>query len=207
MIRMDEFLRVMHGAVLSANEALMKDTLNNLMNTYFEEAQEAGELQSSLSDAIESLDEVSKQTKPSKESIQKAMKAFTFAREALREKGGSVGGDSSSLRPKSVEIEIPEQTDHGISMRKLRVPLITLVPVSVAQIAEVKFRSNMEFLVDGDDIMVSFPNKGEQVPKDDVKASANGGTVEITIIPQKGADGLQELISGFTRSLRGQIPH
>lgn len=113
------------------------------------------------------------------------------------------GPDKGVLKPRTVAMEFPEQTADGVVMRHIHIPLITLVPVTTAQVAEVKFKSNLEIQTDNDHILMGFATArtpaGESAP-----ASAS---IEISITPQPHAEGLRKLIEGYEKILRSQLPN
>jgi hypothetical protein len=158
MIGIEQFINTIHSAVLSANDALMKENLK-LLDTYFEET-----------------DEVDKK------------------------KG------RSALKAKTVALQFPEQTSNGTEMRDIHVPLITLIPVSMAQVAEVKFRTNLEIQVEKNELLVSFPQV-RSAAEQGATPAAQSSSIEITISPQQSSEGLKKLIEGYEKLLRSQIPN
>lgn len=100
-------------------------------------------------------------------------------------------------------------------MSDVRVPLITLVPVIMTQISEVRLRSDLVVQIEGDDVVVSFPVGCSASSNDDNATTMENmyepeaGTVaslEITLTPNTGTAGLKKLIEGYERILRAQIP-
>lgn len=210
MIRIDQFINVIHSAVLSANEALMQENLN-LLNTYFEDSDEADEMKASLDHALDSIDDVVSQGKPSREALQKAMKAFQGAKEALQDENKPKGTAKTpnTLKAKTVALQFPDQTSNGTVMRNIHVPLISLIPVSMAQVSEVKFRTNLEMQVENEDLLVGFPTpKAASTPSSEGDSGQpNGAFIEITITPQESSEGLKKLIEGYEKVLRSQMPN
>ena len=158
MISIEQFIKVIHSAVLSANDALMQENLN-LLDNYFESENE----------------------------------------------GKSTSKLLHNMRAKTVTVQYPDQTEDGVIMRDVNVPLITLIPVSMAKVSEVKFRTDLEIHVEGDDLKVSFsPLKDNH--DSDTKRQSNTN-IEITVTPQESSVGLKKLIEGYERTLRSQIPN
>ena len=158
MIGIEQFINTIHSAVLSANDALMKENLK-LLDTYFEASNEVDKKKS-----------------------------------------------HATLKAKTVALQFPEQTSNGTEMRDIHVPLITLIPVSMAQVAEVKFRTNLEIQVEKDELLVSFPATKSAV-ENGTEPAAHSSSIEITISPQQSSEGLKKLIEGYEKLLRSQIPN
>jgi hypothetical protein len=162
MIRIDQFINVIHGAVLSANDALRQENLK-LLETYFEDTGEY----------------------------------------PLTGKEGSENGTPQNLRAKTVALQFPELSEKGVVMRNVQVPLIALVPVSMTKVSEVKFRSNVEIEVENDNLMMNFRSRA---PQGESTPGMTSASIEMTITPQESSEGLKNLIEGYEKALRSQIP-
>lgn len=204
MIKFEQFINVIHAAVQSANEALMQKNLD-LLETYFEDTGESDEMKASLDDALDSIEKVLQQSKPSREVLQQALKSFSGARKALEDerKPGS-SKLPKSLRAKTVALQFPEQNASGITMRNAHVPLISLVPVTTAKVAEVKFKTNLEIQVENDELLISF---APAVAAKDSDPGIATSSIEIVVTPQESSAGLKALIKGYDNMLRSQIPN
>ncbi|GCC51439.1 DUF2589 domain-containing protein [Chryseotalea sanaruensis] len=204
MVKFDQFINVIHSAVQSANEALMQENLK-LLETYFEDADESQEMKASLDEALDSIEKILQQTKPTREVLQQALKSFSGARKALEneDKPGTTKL-AKSLRAKTVALQFPEQSSNGITMRNAHVPLISLVPVTMAQVSEVKFKTPLELQVENDELIISF---SPTVSESKIENQHTVASIEITITPQASAAGLKALIKGYDNLLRSQIPN
>lgn len=156
MIQIEQFIQAIHGAVLTANSALMQENLK-LLDTYFE-----------------NLDE------------------------------GDKTKSNTQLKAKTVALQFPENTTNGTVMRQVHVPLITLIPVSMAQVSEVKFKTNLELQIEKDALLVSFPSA---TPTVEGSVAPTTASIEITLTPQETSEGLKKLIEGYEKLLRSQIPN
>ncbi|MFN8366745.1 MAG: DUF2589 domain-containing protein [Candidatus Kapaibacterium sp.] len=212
MIAFEQLINVIHGAVLSANDALMQENLR-LLDTYFESSSNTDEIRQSLDDALESIENFMFHTRPTKEVIEHTREAFLNAKSALQDEGKQEGASKSldSLRAKTVTLQYPDQTSSGTIMRNVEVPLITLIPVNMTKVAEVKFKTNLELSIDGNDLKVAFPTPASAPSYTDLKGttvpSAHTASIEITLTPQESSEGLKKMIEGYERALRSQIPN
>lgn len=109
---------------------------------------------------------------------------------------------SNGLSAKSVVVEYPHVTDKGVETTKVNVPLITLVPLSMSQIEKAVLTSTFNMEVVNNDLQIDFVNKD-----DPNNAGKNIGTLEITLAPHETAEGWQELVNGYEKALKAQLPH
>jgi hypothetical protein len=176
MITFDSFIRSIHAAILSANDALVDKNLE-VLERFFE--------------ATEGKEPLSEENVPGADSDQ-----------ARRPDG---------LRPKMTTIQYPHKTPSGVVMSDVRVPLITLVPLSMTQISEVKLRTELEIQVKDEGLLVSFPTpqSGTSDDQEDesLASSRPVATLEITLTPHYGTEGLRKIVEGYEKALRAQIPH
>lgn len=141
--------------------------------------------------------------------------AILFANDALVDKNLEVlerffEVTDDGLRPKMTTIQYPQKTASGVVMSDVRVPLITLVPLSMTQISEVKLRTELEIQVEDEGLLVSFPAPQSGTP-DDQEDESHGSsrpiaTLEITLTPHHGTEGLRKIVEGYEKVLRAQIP-
>lgn len=215
MILFETFIRSIHSAILSANDALVDKNLDVLAR-FFEETDGGDEFQRTLDEALQATkDVVDQEQRPGRERLQRAVEALTGVKEALSQKDAS-GMDSEQarfpdgLRPKMTTIQYPQQTATGVVMSDVRVPLITLVPLSMTQISEVKLRTELEIQVDEEYLLVSFPAPQSGRQDDDEhepdSAPRSVATLEITLTPHHGTEGLRKIVEGYEKVLRAQIP-
>ena len=117
------------------------------------------------------------------------------------------------LRPRMVTVQYPHQTKEGkTTTSDVHVPLITMVPLSMSQISEVKFRTDLEVQLDNNELSVSFPTTLSTANnRDDGRQSAETARpvaqIEITMTPHHTSEGLRKIIEGYEKVLRSQIPH
>ncbi len=218
MIRFEDFVGSIHDAILSANEALVDRNLD-LLERFFDQSDEDPELRKTLDGVVDATNRVLEERRPTKGSLRKVVKAVEEVRQALSDGtdvGAKLGSDPHrSLRPKMATIQYPEQTADGLVLCEVQVPLITLVPLSMTQVSEVKLRSNLQIEIENDAVVVSFPMAGthpassspsgprEESPEASPETLAS---LEITLTPHTGTEGLKRLVRGYERALRAQIP-
>ncbi len=217
MIKFDSFINAVYGAISSANEALMNKNLQ-VLEDYFEPTEDSEQLQGTLDEAITSLNDVLGQQGSSRErpkltrqKLQAMLESLRGVRSFISEKDNIEASLPDKLQPKMTTIQFPHKTASGIVMSDVRVPLLTLVPLSMSQISEVKFRTELEIQIEDDELLVSFSSprsktasKTENESSDSFRPS---GTLEITLIPHHGTEGLKKIVEGYEKVLRAQIPH
>ncbi|MEJ2680841.1 MAG: DUF2589 domain-containing protein [Gammaproteobacteria bacterium] len=126
---------------------------------------------------------------------------------------GSTPADAATTpvthRPKMVALEFPSRTQDGSETIIAHIPLIALSPISSPRIKEVKFTTELEVATseESDELFVSFP------PPNRTGIFGRGGgesrcntRIEITLSGHEAPSGLQQLIEGYERALRSQIP-
>jgi hypothetical protein len=204
MIRFEEFVHAIQGAIMSAAEVQMKEN-TRLIQDYFEPADHQDSEDINLDEMITKLEQLTQQSKSTKESVLKSQKEFLQTLESLREKKAGSPTKSPSFRAKSVSVQFPEHTEDGITMRQVDVPLITLIPVSMIQLSEVRFKTDLEILQDDNDLRISFPASG--IEKNNNSPNTAVSTIEIIVKPAELTDGLRVMVNGLNKALRGQIPN
>lgn len=106
-------------------------------------------------------------------------------------------------------IQFPQKTANGVVMSDVRVPLVTLVPLSMTQISEVRLRTELEIQVEDEELLVSFPvsQSRDLDDKKDESRSSSRAILQITLTPHHGTEGLRKIVEGYEKVLRAQIPH
>lgn len=214
MIPFRGFIRAIHDAVLSANDTLMRKNLK-LLEQYFEDSQETARIKEALQKATEIADKLGEA--PTKEQLEDAKKAFQDVKNALSYDVKDADStdfilNTQTLTPRTVKIQYPDQTDNGMVIRDVNVPLITMVPLSMSQVTMVRFKTKLEMQeVDGQ-LRVSFPlttslSHSEQGETNPTVDTSNLGELEIVIEPNNESSGLRKIVEGYEKALRAQIPH
>ncbi len=119
---------------------------------------------------------------------------------------------SRLLKPKMVALQYPLTTKDGPRVHVVHVPLISLVPISQVQLADLKFTTELDIGLSGDTLLVSFPKAesekgagaGKNSDKSELKTSR--ASLEVAINSTTTPAGLKHLVDGFERALRAQIP-
>lgn len=114
-----------------------------------------------------------------------------------------------NYEPKCIDMEFPNRTDKGVEVLTVKVPLITLTPISTPRISEICFSTELEVTTDGnDDLVISFPRakkSGVLFGKSE-SASSSNTKIDIKLTGREPPEGLQKIIDGYERALRAQIP-
>jgi hypothetical protein len=215
MFKLDQFIEAIQKSVLSAGDALNKKNLE-ILDYFFEDSGDIDDIKAKLKSAVDVSKDIAKGdlSKLSEEEIKKLFETISSVTEALHE-GKSIPATEGSgkLRPKTVTLQYPQKTPHGPEIHDVHVPLITLVPMSMAQVSEVKLRTDLELFVEKDQLGVSFPTKCQKT-KPSSKNDKSGAdesekctaTLEITVTPSGPSDGLLKVVEGYEKALRAQIP-
>lgn len=117
---------------------------------------------------------------------------------------GSTEGSSQEnvLSAKAVVVEYPKVTDDGVEMTNVHVPLMTLAPMNMSQIEKAVLSSTFNMEIVNGDLQIDF------VDKDDPNnAGKNIGTLEVTLALHEPAEGWKELVAGYEKALKQQLPH
>lgn len=118
--------------------------------------------------------------------------------------------NSATLKAKSVVVEYPQPTSGGTKMISVDVPLITLVPLSLSQVEEVKVSADFQIQILGDELQLLFPKETPPGKKPlfgkDPQKEGTLGRIEIRITPADMSDGLKTLVEGYEKALKSQIP-
>ena len=208
MISFRRFVDAIHDAILEANDALM-DKNTGLLDKFFKrDGEDPQELQSKLNDALRASRNISdKKGSVTREDFKAATDALDSASKAL-----SGGDDSASsadrpgkLVPRTVVVEYPRQTENGIEKVDVEVPLITLSPISMSHIEKATLTANFEMEIVDDELQLNFTNR-ERAPLGK-RSRTTRGKLEITIAPSETSEGLKQLVEGYEKVLKAQIPH
>ena len=115
---------------------------------------------------------------------------------------------NDNFQAKMVSINYPVKAhDNSIKNVAVDVPLITLVPVSTTRIEELKFTTNLEVVLEKDELLVSFSSQDEQSNNLFCKKRKSSfAKIEITLKPNESTEGLKNIIEGYEKILRAQIP-
>ena len=119
--------------------------------------------------------------------------------------------ENDRLKAKTVTIDYPiVVSDNKVKTVQVHVPLITLVPISSAKVASMKFNTEVEIVLDNDELMVGFPHKKKENIEEDTswfKEKPKGvSQLELVIEPTEASEGLHKIIEGYEKVLRSQIP-
>lgn len=114
------------------------------------------------------------------------------------------GSSEQTLAAKTVNLEYTVlNQDLTPVVRKVEVPLITLIPVTTARIEKAVLSAEFQIqLVDGE-VQIDFAGKNQGW------FGSSKGTVarlEITISPQAAPEGLHTVVEAYEKSLKAQIP-
>lgn len=203
MISFKSFVTSIHQAILSANDQLMDKNMA-LLDKYFIDTGAKEGLQESLNDALQASQNISnKQGNVTKEDLQNVSDVFQKAKDAL---SGNSSKESAiapgTLSPKTVVVEYPRETENGMESVEIHVPLLTLTPISMSQIEKAVLTADFDLEIVNDEVQLNFTDSKTRKGKNNVTR----GSLEITITPQENSDGLKQLIQGYEKALKSQIP-
>lgn len=206
MINFDQFIKVIHDAALSANQALADENLK-IIDKYFEKTSVTESDDNLFDEALQSVNVILKKNS-GKTEIEEAVQNLIAVRNAATHKNSDgKPGTTESLMPKTVVLQYPTPTHDGFVMKDVKIPLISLIPVSMSEISEIKFKTTIELIVDDNNLQVGFPNKSDMNKLEINKPNeSHYSTLEITIRPRDGSEGLSTLIQGYEKALRAQLP-
>ena len=152
-----------------------------------------------------------------KELIESINEAAKQANQTIADNEGKIIKDffdydteTEKYKAKTINIDYPSTNIDGkIESVDLEVPLITMVPITPSAIDELRFTTRLDLVLNKDELMVSFskdstpPKSGSDPEKNKSKTTAE---LEIVIKPHEPSDGLSDLINGYEKILRAQIP-
>lgn len=208
MISFKNFVDAIHDAILAANDSLMDKNEGILQKFFEQDGANPGELQDKLDKALKATRDTSKkETSVTREDYKNVSDALKEASDAL------AGGDPDSfdakapgkLKPRMVTVEYPFQTEDGVKFIDVKVPLITLSPITMSHIEKATLKANFEMEIVDDELKLNFTNR-ERAPLGK-RNKTTRGQLEITIAPTESPEGLLQLIEGYEKVLKSQIPH
>ncbi|MEM8641071.1 MAG: DUF2589 domain-containing protein [Cyanobacteria bacterium P01_G01_bin.54] len=229
MISLSDFVNAIYTAILAANDALTAKNFE-LLEKYFEEVEDSDESQKTFNDEVETIlkdildpDRASGQQRPPQKKIETLLKSLQEIKarslqSSSEEAGQSPSYQSSSkgdtqrvelpdkLRPKMTTIQFPQKTANGVVLSDVKVPAITLVPLSMTQISEVKLHTELEIQVEGEELLVGF-STAHSDKKSNESRNSSRVTLQIALTPHHGTEGLRQIIEGYEKILRAQIPN
>jgi hypothetical protein len=112
----------------------------------------------------------------------------------------------ATLQPKSVVLKFPQQTESGMTMLDVTVPLITLVPPSFSKVESLRLSANFDLRLNGEELEIEL-KENSPVPTDDKEKTCRAGHIDITLTPAAGPEGVRQIIESYEKSLRAQLPH
>lgn len=118
---------------------------------------------------------------------------------------GTDGKEQKALVPKTVTLEYPA-LDQNLEtvIRKVEVPLITLVPLTTTRIEKATLTADFEMELADGQVQLDFSSKPSRGLFRNSKSTI--GRLEIIITPQDTPDGLNTVIEAYERALKAQIP-
>lgn len=116
---------------------------------------------------------------------------------------GSQPGDQKTLVPRTVTLEYPHLNEAGqLENLEVAVPLVTLVPFTMAKVETARFTASFEMEIVGGELQLNFPG-GQNGGL--FKKKPKTGTLDITLSPQETPEGLRLLVEGYEAILKRQI--
>jgi hypothetical protein len=214
MITIEGFIKAMQNAILSANDALMAKN-QELLDKFFE-PEESNDESTNTKENLVILDDVLKTV--TKLGGGRKSKDYNELQDKLFQLKGLLEYDDSTelsirqrkLRPKTVVLSYPSHSVNGKELitKDVVVPLITLVPLTMSKIEEVKLSVDIELYIIDNQINIGFGKKlasgGDKNPNNE---STTIGHLEIIMGPNETPEGLKKIIEGYERMLRAQIPN
>lgn len=102
--------------------------------------------------------------------------------------------------PRMATMTIPDTDEEGnIMERTVKVPLITLVPITTSHIEKATFSVDFRLSMKEDKLCLSFPDNKIY------HSQSTQGHLDIVISPGEPVEGLQSLIDSYTEQLKKQL--
>lgn len=115
--------------------------------------------------------------------------------------------EDGSFTAKTLTLNYPmKMGDNTVKEVAVNAPLITLIPVYSPKIDEVKLTTNLEMVLDNDQLLVSFSNDEKSNSLFGSKSKTSTAKLEIVLKPGENTEGLKDIIEGYEKVLRAQIP-
>ncbi|MDE5118927.1 MAG: hypothetical protein O4965_01675 [Trichodesmium sp. St19_bin1] len=70
-----------------------------------------------------------------------------------------------------------------------------------------KFRTELEIQSEDDELLVSFPSSQSTKAESQESSVLPRATLDITLTPHQGPEGLKKIVEGYEKVLRAQIPN
>lgn len=112
--------------------------------------------------------------------------------------GGAIQNDIPLLA-KTILLKYPYVTDDGIKDVDIQVPVLTVVPLALSQIDQMKLVTDFQMTIVNGELEISFPTSSSG-------SSTANSQMEITFGPAEVPDGVKIILEGYDRLLRAQIP-
>ncbi len=207
MIKFEQLVQVIHDAALSANKAVEDENLK-VIDKYFESATETKSSTQFIEAARQLTDNLMAQDDPDFAELGDLMERFANSKKHQQSKLAATDYQSlGNLKPRTVSLQCPQATRDGNIMKNIKVPLIALVPITLSEISEIKFKTTLEIISDDKGLNVDFVNKSKKAndkgPLDENHAQT---TLEITIRPKETSAGLRSLVQGYEKAIKAQMP-
>jgi hypothetical protein len=211
MIGLEDFVKAIQDAVLAAESTLSQKNID-LFNEYFEDSGKSTAIQGSIDSALKATNDVLNNPRPGRDSYVNLKKALEDASRALTDEEGTDAknmrsANSQSFTPKTVTLEYAINTEDGVKPHYVNVPLITLVPMQSTQIAQARFKTRLEVQEDNGKLMISFPGKVQQSREAQPDSTSYFTEFEVVLEPKKETEGLRQMVEGYEKILRAQMPH
>lgn len=198
-MKVAQFIDVIHRAIQSSNETLTRQQ-TNIFETYFEPAGDPEDIDSSLEAVINDM-------RLALQSGENNAEAQEHILGRLKKQIHEIAlhpSKTGTLKPKTITIQMPEQTADGVRMSEVHVPLLAIIPCSNTKVAETRIKASVNLREENSELLVELL-KGQ--PAGNAGETSIGNTViDITIAPQESTEGLKALTAGIERSLRSQLP-
>ncbi|WP_355659646.1 hypothetical protein [Halomonas salifodinae] len=207
MISLDQLVSAVQASAQSAATALA-DKNRELLELYFDRVVAEGDLDAAIQASLAAAAGGEQAgTEETREALRQAATALQAAAQAALGEGG--GADGAYYLPKMVLLQYPTVTAQGPRVHPVYVPLISLAPISMSEIDEVRFKTALEVSIEDDDsLRVGFPRR--PVPETGAvsaeEPSPGQAMLEVVVKGRPPTDGLRSLIEGYDRALRAQIP-
>ncbi len=200
MIRFEALMHAIQKSIYRASQAVESEGIKHV-NKFFDKIpsskqQDIDEHRDKLNEARDALN--------SKD----IGKADTLIKElqSFSSRGALSPEETTIYRPKMIAMAFPTQNKDGVGSVIVNVPLITLCPVSSPRIKEVKFSTELEMTADdSDELYIAFL-ASEKNGADEVRKSTANTNIEVTLQGSEPPKGLQQVIEGYEKALRAQIP-
>lgn len=100
--------------------------------------------------------------------------------------------------PKTVRMDYPTADDGNVKMKRLDVPVISLIPVSGSRLGKATFSMDCQIDEEHGDITVSFPKKlfGD---------AKNNCHLEFTVVPDEAPEGIRTIIENYNTLIQKQL--